>query len=262
MDKVTSGTSVQIDLNCDVGEWSGIDIPNNDRALLTCITSANIACGGHAGDERSMQVTVRFAADHGVAIGAHPGFADRAGFGRREISATSQEIENLVTSQVELLRDVARNERTIVRHVKPHGALYNLSARDASVADAVARAVVRIDSDLILFGLSGSELIAAGRAAGLNVACEVFADRAYALDGSLVSRRKPGAVIDDPGIVLQRAVRLVVDGSVLAESGETLHLVADTICVHGDTSGAPELVRQLRAGLRDAGVSVRSIDGP
>ena len=262
MDKVTSGTSVQIDLNCDVGEWSGTDIPSNDLALLTGVTSANIACGGHAGDERTMQATVRCAVDHGVAIGAHPGFVDRVGFGRREISATSQEIENLVTSQVELLRDVARNERTIVRHVKPHGALYNLSARDASVADAVARAVVRIDSDLILFGLSGSELIAAGRAAGLNVACEVFADRAYALDGSLVSRRKPGAVIDDPGIVLQRAVRLVVDGSVLAESGETLHLVADTICVHGDTSGAPELVRQLRAGLRDAGVSVRSIGGP
>ena len=259
---MASGTTVQIDLNCDVGEWSGTDISSNDRALLTCVTSANIACGGHAGDERTMRATVRFAADHGVAIGAHPGFADRAGFGRRELSATSQEIENLVTSQLELLRDVARNEQAIITHVKPHGALYNLAARDASVADAVARAVVRIDSNLILFGLSGSKLVAAGRAAGLNVACEVFADRAYAFDGSLVPRRDPGAVIDDAGVVVQRAVRLVVDGNVLAESGETLHLVADTICVHGDTRGAPELVRQLRAGLREAGVTVRSIGGP
>ncbi len=262
MDKVTSGTSVQIDLNCDVGEWSGTDIPSNDRALLTRVTSANIACGGHAGDERTMQATVRCAADHGVAIGAHPGFADRAEFGRREISATPDEIENLVTSQVELLRDIARNEGATIRHVKPHGALYNLSARDAFVADAIVRAVERIDSGLILFGLSGSKLVVAGRAAGLNVACEVFADRAYAFDGSLVARGDPGSVIDDVGIVVQRAVRLVVDGSVLAKSGETLHLVADTICVHGDTTGAPELVRKLRAGFKDAGVTVRSVCSP
>ncbi len=253
---------MQIDLNCDVGEWSGAGIPSNEQALLTYITSANIACGGHAGDERTMQATVRFAVDHGVAIGAHPGFADRAGFGRRETSLTPREIEDLVASQVKLLRDVARSEQAALKHVKPHGALYNLSARDASVADAVARAVVRVDPGLVLFGLSGSKLLAAGRASGLSVASEVFADRAYAVDGSLVSRRNPGAVIDDVGVVVQRAVRLVVDGVVFAESGEVLHVVADTICVHGDTSGAPELMKQLRAGFQKAGVTVRSICEP
>lgn len=253
---------MQIDLNCDVGEWSGTGIPVTDQALLTCVTSANIACGGHAGDELAMQATVRFAVDHGVAIGAHPGFADRIGFGRREISVTPHEIENLVTSQVELLRDLVRNEGACITHVKPHGALYNLSARDASVADAVARSIVRVDPGLTLFGLAGSKLLAAGRSIGLNVASEVFADRAYASDGSLVSRREPNAVIDDVSIVVQRAVRLVVDGVVFAESGEMLNLVADTMCVHGDTSGAPELVRQLRIGFKKAGVAVRSMSGP
>ena len=209
-----------------------------------------------------MRTTVRLARDRGVAIGAHPGFADLAGFGRREVGATTQEIEDLVAFQIGALVGIARTEGARVTHTKPHGALYNLAARDRAVADAIVRAVAGVDAGLTLFGLSGSVLLDAGREVGLRVAAEVFADRAYTADGSLMSRRETGAVLDDPQIVVERAVRMATEGTVVAADGPAVDLVADTICVHGDTPGAATLAQKLRAALEAAGVTVKAITSP
>lgn len=250
---------VRIDLNCDVGESFGAYTIGDDHGVLAHVTSANIACGAHAGDPGTMRTTIRLAQDRGVSIGAHPGFADLSGFGRREIGATTQEIEDLVAFQVGALIGIARTERAHVTHVKPHGALYNLASRDRPVADAIARAVAGVDAALTLFGLSGSVLLDAGREVGLSVAAEVFADRAYAGDGSLVSRRATGAVLTDPQGVVDRAIRMVTEGIVVATDGTSVDLVTDTICVHGDTPGAADMAQALRAGLEAAGVEVGPI---
>ncbi len=252
----------QIDLNCDVGESFGAYTIGDDHGVLAHVTSANIACGAHAGDPGTMRTTVRLARDRGVAIGAHPGFADLAGFGRREVGATTQEIEDLVAFQIGALVGIARTEGARVTHTKPHGALYNLAARDRAVADAIVRAVAGVDAGLTLFGLSGSVLLDAGREVGLRVAAEVFADRAYTADGSLMSRRETGAVLDDPQIVVERAVRMATEGTVVAADGPAVDLVADTICVHGDTPGAATLAQKLRAALEAAGVTVKAITAP
>ena len=247
---------MRIDLNCDLGESPGADGRAADRRMMAHVTSVNVACGAHAGDAATMRATVRAARDAGVSVGAHPGFADREGFGRREIPATAPEIEDLVLSQIDALCGIARAEGAAVRHVKPHGALYNMAGRDRTVADPVARAVARFDAGLTLVALSGSALIDAGRDAGLDVMAEVFADRAYDREGALVSRRLPGAVIREPERMVARAVRLVRDGTVTAIDGKVLRLAADTICVHGDTPGALGLVTTLRSGLEAAGISV------
>ncbi len=252
----------QIDLNCDVGESFGAYTIGDDHGVLAHVTSANIACGAHAGDPGTMRTTVRLARDRGVAIGAHPGFSDLAGFGRREVGATTQEIEDLVAFQIGALVGIARTEGARVTHTKPHGALYNLAARDRAVADAIVRAVAGVDAGLTLFGLSGSVLLDAGREVGLRVAAEVFADRAYTADGSLMSRRETGAVLDDPQIVVERAVRMATEGTVVAADGPAVDLVADTICVHGDTPGAATLAQKLRAALEAAGVTVKAITAP
>ena len=252
----------QIDLNCDVGESFGAYTIGDDHGVLAHVTSANIACGAHAGDPGTMRTTVRLARDRGVAIGAHPGFADLAGFGRREVGATTQEIEDLVAFQIGALVGIARTEGARVTHTKPHGALYNVAARDRAVADAIVRAVAGVDAGLTLFGLSGSVLLDAGREVGLRVAAEVFADRAYTADGSLMSRRETGAVLDDPQIVVERAVRMATEGTVVAADGPAVDLVADTICVHGDTPGAATLAQKLRAALEAAGVTVKAITAP
>ena len=250
---------MRVDLNCDLGESFGPYTLGDDRGVMGHITSANIACGAHAGDPSVMRLTVRLAVEAGVAVGAHPGFNDRGGFGRREIALPPGEVEDLVLVQLGALAAVAHAEGGRLRHVKAHGALYNMAARDRALADAVARATASVDSDLVLYGLSGSALIDAGRAAGLPVASEVFADRAYTADGSLAPRAVPGSVIDDPGQVLARALGMVRDGTVTAASGERVTLVADTICVHGDTAGAAALAGQLRAGLEAAGVDLRPV---
>lgn len=245
-----------IDLNADLGESFGPWPMGQDQSLMTSITSANIACGFHAGDPGVMRRTVALARQHGVAIGAHPGFPDLQGFGRREIQAAPEEIEDLVLYQVAALAGVARAQGAQVQHVKAHGALYNMAARDRALADAIARAVAAFDRTLILFGLPDSALLHAGQAVGLQVAAEAFADRAYEPDGSLASRRKPGSVIHDPAQVVARAVQMVTRGTVVATDGSTMTLRADTLCLHGDTPGSGELARQVRAGLEAAGVSV------
>jgi UPF0271 protein len=253
---------MRIDINSDVGESFGAYTIGRDTALMPSITSANVAAGFHAGDPSVLRETIRLAKTHGVAVGAHPGFPDLVGFGRREMKVTTREAEDLVLYQVAAVAGVAAAEGLKLQHVKPHGALFNMAAKNRTLATAIARAVAAFDPSLILFGLPDSEILAAGRAAGMRVAAEVFADRAYEADGSLVSRNTPGAVIHDAGLVVSRAVRMVCDGQVDAIDGTPVTLVADTICVHSDTPGAGDLAIALRAALDRAGVAVKSIGRP
>ena len=246
----------RIDLNSDVGESFGPYTMGHDEAMLRHITSANVACGFHGGDPSVMRRTVGLAVAGGVAVGAHPGFADLMGFGRREIRMLEREVEDLVAYQIGALAGVAAAAEARLHHVKPHGALYNLATRDRARADAIARAVVAVDATLILFGLAGSCLIEAGEAVGLRTAAEVFADRAYRADGSLVPRDQPGAVIHDPKAVVEQALRIVQDGSITACSGEVIALQGDTICLHSDAPGAGAIAARLRSGLEGAGVRV------
>ncbi len=227
-----------------------------DEALMASISSANVACGFHAGDPSVMRRTVALAKSNGVAVGAHPGFPDLVGFGRRELSASPDEVTDMVLYQVAALAGVAASQGVRLQHVKAHGALYNMAVRSRALADAIANGTAAFDRSLILFGLSGSELLSAGERAGLRVAAEVFADRAYESDGTLVPRTQPGSVIHDPNEVVSRAIRMVRDRAVVAIDGSLVQLRADTICVHGDTPGAADLARQVRRGLEAAGIAV------
>ena len=247
---------MRIDLNSDVGESFGAWSMGADAGVIRSITSANIACGYHAGDPGVRRATVRLARDAGVSIGAHPGFHDLAGFGRREIRMAAKDVEDMVLYQIGALAAIASAEGVRIRHVKAHGALYNMAARDRALADAIARAVRSFDEALILFGLPGSELLNAGQAAGLPVASEGFADRAYEPDGTLVPRSVPGSVITDPGDLVRRSLRMVRDGRVAARDGTELTFRVDTLCTHGDTPGAADLTRLLREGLEREGVAV------
>lgn len=248
-----------IDLNADLGESFGPWTMGQDEALMTSITSANIACGFHAGDPTVMRQTVRLAKRHGVALGAHPGFPDLAGFGRREMQVSPVELEDLVLYQLAAIAGVAAAEGVRLQHVKAHGALYNMAARDVILAGAIARAVAAFDRTLILLGLPNSALLSEGEAAGLRVAAEVFADRTYEADGSLTPRRVPGSVIADPAHVVARAVDMVRARQVTATDGTVVPLRADTLCLHGDTPGAADLARQVRAALESAGVTVAAL---
>ena len=250
---------MRIDINSDLGESFGAYTIGHDVGLMKSITSANIAAGFHAGDPSVLRETIRLAKAQDVAVGAHPGFPDLVGFGRRELNVTLKEAEDMVLYQIAAVSGVAAAEGVKVQHVKPHGALFNMAVRNVELATAIAKAVAAFDRSLILFGLPGSEILNAGRAAGLRVAAEVFADRAYEADGSLASRRKPGSVIHDAGAVVARAVRMVKERTVVAIDGSTLRLEADTICVHGDTPGSDDLAAQIRAGFEAVGVTVRAI---
>jgi len=250
---------MRIDINSDMGESFGAYTIGHDAGLMKSISSANVAAGFHAGDPTVLRTTIRMAKASGVAVGAHPGFPDLVGFGRRDLNVTPGEAEDFVLYQVAAVAGVAAAEGVRLQHVKPHGALFNMAVRNLELAAAIARAVAAFDRSLILFGLPGSEILAAGRAAGLRVAAEVFADRAYEPDGSLASRRKPGAVIHDVDAVVARAVRMVTQRTVVATDGSIVRLEADTICVHGDTPGSDQLAANIRRGLESAGVAVRAI---
>ena len=250
---------MRIDINSDMGESFGAYTIGHDAGLMKSITSANIAAGFHGGDPSVLRDTIRLAKAHGVAVGAHPGFPDLVGFGRRDLNVTPREAEDFVLYQIAAVAGVAWAEGVKVQHVKPHGALFNMAVRNAELATAIARAITAIDRSLILFGLPGSEILNAGRAAGLRVAAEVFADRAYEPDGSLASRRKPGSVIHDPEAVVARAVRMIKERSVVAIDGTVVPLDAETICVHGDTPGSDNLAAKIREGLESAGVTVEAI---
>jgi UPF0271 protein len=250
---------MRIDLNSDLGESFGPWPMGQDAALMESISSANVACGFHAGDPGTMRATIALARQKGVAIGAHPGFQDLAGFGRREIKATPAEVEDLVLYQVSALAGMASAQGVRLQHVKPHGALYNMACRDRALANAIARAVAALDRSLILFGLPNSELLRAGQGEGLRVAAEVFADRAYDPDGSLTSRAKTGSVIRETQRVVDRAIKMVRDNKVVAIDGSTIAVQADTICLHGDTPGAADHARAVRKGLESAGITVGSL---
>jgi UPF0271 protein len=240
-----------VDLNADLGEGMG-----EDEALLAVVSSANIACGGHAGDALTMARTLRAAAERGVAAGAHPGFEDRAHFGRRELDLPPAEVREQVLRQLESIAAAARAEGVRLRHVKAHGALYNRAAREPALARAVAGAVRAFDPDLAFYALAGSALARAGREAGLFTVEEAFADRAYGPDGSLAPRSEPGAVLHDAAAVAARALEMATAGRVRALDGSPVRLVAQTLCVHGDTPGAVAMARAVRVALEAAGVRI------
>ena len=250
---------MRVDLNADIGESFGIYHLGHDDTLMRSITSGSIACGFHAGDPSVMRRTVRRAARAGVSIGAHPGFPDLVGFGRREINADPEEIFDFVLYQIGALSAMAKAEGARLRHVKPHGALYNMSAGSKEIAEAIARAVAAFDDTLMLVGLPASELLSAGTRLGLRTAAEGFADRSYEPDGTLTPRQLADSVLTEPGRVAERAVRMARDRKVTARDGSTLTLDVDTICVHGDTPDAAALASAIRMGLEQAGITVASL---
>ena len=253
---------MRIDLNADVGESFGAFTIGDDDGVMASVTSANVAAGFHAGDPSVLRRTIRPAMAHGVAVGAHPGFPDLAGFGRREMHVTAQEAEDLVLYQLAAVAGVAAAEGVRLQHVKAHGALFNMAAVDQNLAEALARAVASFDRTLVLFASPNSEMASAGRRLDLRIAHEVFADRAYEASGLLASRRRAGAVIHDVETVVARAVRLATDRTVIALDGSVLRLDADTICLHGDTPGAAGLAAAVRHGLEAAGVMVVAVGDP
>lgn len=249
-----------IDLNSDVGESFGNYKLGMDADVIPLISSANIACGYHAGDPAVMRQTVALARSHGVALGAHPGLPDLVGFGRRSMDVTLEEIKDFVTYQIGALQATAALQGERLQHVKPHGALYNMAARNPDIWDAVAEVMGRLDAQLILFVMAGgdrSELEAIGRRRGIRIAFEFFADRAYRLDGSLVSRKLAGAVLHDHDAVAAKVLKFVKEGKVQTIEGSDIELRAETICVHGDNPKAVALVKKIRETLKAAGVAVR-----
>lgn len=249
-----------IDLNADMGEGFGPYAFGNDEALLRIVSSANIACGYHAGDPHTMRRTVELCLAHGVAIGAHPGLPDRMGFGRREMRVSPSDAADWLLYQIGALQAIAAAAGAAVRHVKPHGALYHMAARDSEIAEAVVRAVRAADSRLLLYGPPNSQLARQSEAHGLTFIAEGFADRAYRPDGSLAPRSEPGAVLEQPEQALGQALSLIRSGSVSCRDGGQAELAVETICLHGDTPHAAEHAERLYAGLREAGVAVRAPD--
>jgi UPF0271 protein len=245
-----------LDLNADVGEGSG-----EDAALMPLITSVNIACGGHAGDPTTMRATVALAVRHGVAIGAHPGYADREHFGRRPMALDEPQVVELILDQVGALDAIADAEGASLVHVKAHGALYNQAEVDDRLARSLVHALQRYPRHLALVGRAGSAMEWAARAAGLPFRAEAFADRRYRADGALVSRSEPGSVLEDPDAVAAQVRRLVGDGEVETSDGSRIAVAFETLCLHGDTPGAARLARQVRQVLAELGVVVAPI-GP
>jgi UPF0271 protein len=247
-----------VDLNSDLGEGFGRWTLGDDAEMLGIVTSANVACGFHAGDPYAIRTTVTAAAAAGVSIGAHVGYRDLAGFGRRNMDVDSHDLIADVIYQIGALQGIARAAGTTVTYVKPHGALYNTIVHNTRQAADVVEAITSIDPSLALLGLPGSEVLRLGDAAGLRVVTEAFADRAYTPEGTLVSRREPGSVLHDPALISERMVQLVSEGTLTAIDGSTIQVQADSICVHGDSPGATEMARQVRAALTAASIDLTS----
>jgi UPF0271 protein len=255
----------RIDLNCDMGESYGAYRLGMDEAVIGSVTSVNIACGWHAGDPLVMERTVRMAVEQGVGVGAHPGYPDLLGFGRRNMDCTPEEIRNYTIYQIGALQAFCAAHGARMQHVKPHGALYLTAVENESVARAVAEAIVRVNPDLLYVALAGAKgalMTRIGLEVGLKVVYEGFADRAYTVDGMLVSRRLPGAVIEDPVEVTERALRMAREGIVIAVDGTRVPLEVQTICVHGDTPTAVELVKRIRNAMQAEGVALKPMGDP
>lgn len=249
-------TVQSVDLNSDIGESFGAYTMGMDSEVLRHVTSANIACGWHAGDPLVMAATVATAVREGVSLGAHPGFPDLMGFGRREMKITPEEAKAYMIYQIGALEAFARAAGARLHHVKAHGALYNMAAKDDQLAKAIADAVKAVNPGLVLMGLANSCLTKAGEEAGLQVAYEVFADRAYNPDGTLVARSHPGAMIEDADLAIQRVIRMVKEGKVETITGEDISIRADSICVHGDSPKALEFVKKIKKRLQEEGITV------
>jgi len=238
------GVGAEVDINCDMGEGVG-----NDEAIMPFISSANIACGYHAGDVKTIWQTIELAIKYKIYIGAHPSFHDKKNFGRKEINLSPEEVYELVTQQLLLFNEIAVSADVSMHHIKPHGALYNMSVKDVSIARAIARAVKDFDQKLVLFGLSGSHSISEAKAVGLKTAREAFADRSYQDDGSLTPRSQPGALIGDTGKVVQQVLQMIKQGTVTTVSGKIIPIVAETICIHGDGEHAVEFAKAIHDAL-------------
>ncbi|HET6872402.1 MAG TPA: 5-oxoprolinase subunit PxpA [Sporolactobacillaceae bacterium] len=249
----------KIDINCDLGESFGAYKIGQDSDMIQVVTSVNIACGFHAGDPKTMRETVKNAIEHGVGIGAHPGFPDLSGFGRRNLDMTPQEIYDMVIYQIGALEGFVRVAGGTLQHVKPHGALYNMAAKSEGISNAIAKAVFDFNPSLVLFGLSGSELITAGKRAGLVTASEVFADRTYQADGSLTSRRQPDAMIKEDAVAANQVVRMVNEGVVRSQQGSDVPIQADTVCIHGDGPHALSFAKALRATLLESSIAIQKL---
>jgi UPF0271 protein len=250
----------KVDINSDLGESYGAYKTGNDEKIMPHITSANIACGFHAGDPTTIAKTVNLAKKYHVAVGAHPSFPDLMGFGRREMHLTSEEVRTYIIYQISALEGFARIAKTEIQHVKPHGALYNMAVRDEELSKAIVEAIKALNSELIVFAMRKSALASATSKKRLRVAYEFFADRAYNPDGSLVSRSHPKSLITEPRLVVRRAIQAVKEGTTQTDDGETVNLDGvHTICVHGDTPSAAELVAVLKKGLTRAGIAVEPV---
>ena len=249
-----------IDLNCDIGEHENDEGAQREVAIMPHVSSANVACGLHAGDARVMRKTMQAAKEHGLAVGAHPSFADRENFGRKEIPHSADEVYELTLYQIGASAAIAEAVGVRLNHVKPHGALYNMAARDRVLADAIAHAVRDFDAGLVLFGLSGSQSIAAAEELGLKCASEVFADRRYQPDGKLAPRTQADALIRDAEEAARQVLDMVEHGFVRARDGSQVSVRAETVCIHGDAPTAPQFARHLARILADAGVELRSVD--
>lgn len=247
-----------VDLNCDMGESFGAFTIGGDEIILPFVTSANIACGFHAGDPAVMKKTVRYAVANGTAIGAHPGLPDLQGFGRREMSVSPEEAYDMVVYQIGALAAFVKSEGSTLHHVKPHGALYNMAAVNSELSAAIAEAVYKVEPGLILYGLSGSELTAAGVKAGLRVASEVFADRTYQQNGTLTSRKLADAMITDDDLAISRVLRMVKEGKVTSQQGMDIDIQADTICIHGDGKHAVRFAEKMYTALKNEGIVLQS----
>ncbi|MGE6632052.1 LamB/YcsF family protein [Bacillus sp. NPDC077027] len=248
----------KVDINCDLGESFGQYRIGSDEKILEYVTSANIACGFHAGDPSVMRKTVKLAMEKGVQIGAHPGLQDLVGFGRRNIAISPEEAYDLVVYQIGALSAFLKAEGGVMQHVKPHGALYNMSAENTELSESIAEAVYAVDPELILFGMSGSELVRAGEKIGLQVAHEVFSDRTYQQDGTLTSRRETGALIEDDEIAVQQVIRMVKENQVHTVQGQDIVLEADTVCIHGDGAHALQFAKTITSKLKEAGITVQA----
>jgi len=251
------GNVYSIDINCDMGESYGPYVVGNDRAIMPFITSANIACGFHAGDPAVMEQTLILALEHQVKIGAHPGFPDLQGFGRRKMDISPREVYQIVVYQIGALQAFVTTLGGKMHHVKPHGALYNMAAKDDKLAEAIAEAVYKVNPELTLYGLAGSSLVRAGEKIGLTVANEVFADRTYQKDGSLTPRSHPRALIHDANQAIAQVISMIKERKVIALTGEEVPMQADTLCIHGDGAYALIFAELIRKKLEEEGIGVK-----
>jgi len=251
---------MEININCDLGESSKFHSTENDPLLLKIVNSANVACGSHAGDKKTMEKTIEMSKKNKVSIGAHPSFNDKENFGRKRLNLSSKEITNLIVEQINIISDIANSKEIKVTHVKPHGALNNMACEDYELAKTISEAITKVNKDLIFLVPTGSEIEKAGNKIGMKIAAEIFADRNYEDNGNLVSRTKKNAMITDPKIAKQHVIKMVQNQAINCYSGKQISCKIDSVCVHGDSENAVNTAKQTREGLLKSGVTLLALD--